>query len=420
MATYEPIVLRADVLALHDSVKKLVALAEAEARHEVLSVSDWDEVKTLVAAEVASEVLPIGTIIHQPWTDTRTTVTTEWDYGLRAMHYQDVDTQRHLGIPGLMLQSMRALPFGTMFDAQEAFYSVPEGGLAAGTYHVSFEAAIGKIEAGELDYQFTLTEALYEGAQLCFGQGIYSSKPSTVVSYATCGAATALETVTCEAGDGGTLLGTIPTTVAGYIAAGGDEGDFNIGGRVGYGDNRWSASAIRQYLNSAAAAGSWWSPQHKWDRPPSYATTTAGHLSGFPQEFVDALAEIKVVTAKPTCDGGTAQGDEAYVTYDKVFLPSMEQLYWACTTYGVPYGLEGEAWDWWKEAYGQSSPASIGVVHEEYRLSSYDAPTTMRNVFERSPYRSYAYNVAYCGASGNLTSNAAYNGHYVAPAYCIA
>ncbi len=413
--SYKPIVLREDVTAILAAVNKLVAIGEAEARHELLTLSDWAELQSLVSTEVASEVIPIGSTMGVKWADSRTSVATEWDYMLRAMHYQKVDTRKASNVPGMMLQSRLALPFGTQFDAPEAFYAVPAGGLAAGTYHVHFEGAVGKVEAGELDYQFTLTEALAEGAQLCFGTSLYSAKPSSVVSYASPSATTATETVTCTAGDGGTALGTIPTTAANFDP----DGQLNIAGRVGAGDNRWAFSGVRQYLNSVAAAGEWWVPQTKWDRPPSYLATTAGHLAGFPQAFVDALAEVKVVTAKPYCDGGTAQGTESYVTYDKVFLPSMEQLYWACTGYGVPYGLEGEAWDFWKEAYGQDSPAPLGSTHTEFCLGSYGAETTMRYVFERSAYRSSTNSVAYCLASGYLSGDGAHSGNFVAPAYCI-
>lgn len=412
---YYPYVINEDVHEILAAVKRLVVLGEAEARHDLLTLSDWSELEALVAAGVAPDIIPIGSTLAAKWVDTRTSVATEWDYHLRVVHYQDVDTRRAPSVPGVILQSRLALPFGTMFDAYEAFYAVPAGGLAAGTYNVHFEAAVGKVEAGELDFQFTLTEALEEGAQLCFGAGIYSAKPSSVVSYATAGATTAVETVTCTAGTDGTSLGTIPTAAASFDA----DGPLNIAGRVGYGDNRWAFSAIRQYLNSSAAAGQWWTPQTKWDRPPNYADTTAGHLAGFPHSFVDSLAELKVVTAKPYCDGGTAQGDEAYVTYDKVFLPSMEQLYWTAPTYGVPYGLEGEPWEYWKEAYGQDSPATIGQVHTEYCLGSYGAETTMRTVFERSAYRNSTYYVACCTSAGTLSGNAAIYGDYAAPAYCI-
>ena len=403
--------------AVLKSLNKVATLAEADARHDLLALVDWNELRYLVANEVASDIIPVGSVLHEKWVDTRTTVSTEWDYKLRAMHYQKVDTRKASNVPGMMLQSPLALPLSTVFDAFEAFYAVPSGGLAAGTYNVHFEAAVGKVEAGELDFQFTLTQALEEGAQLCFDASIYSAKPSNVVSFATAGASAsaAVETVTCTAGTDGISLGTIPTAAASFDA----DSPLNIAGRVGYGDNRWAFSAIRQYLNSAAAAGQWWTPQTKWDRPPNYADTTAGHLAGFPEEFVAALTPIKIVTAKPYCDGGTAQGNEAYVTYDKVFLPSMEQLYWTAPSYGVPYGLEGEPWEYWKDAYGQDSPAALGSTHTEFCLGSYGAETTMRYVFERAATRSTPNSVACCNASATLGNSAAICGYFVAPAYCI-
>ena len=38
------------------------------------------------------------------------------------------------------------------------------------------------------------------------------------------------------------------------------------------GNNRWSVSNIRQWLNSDGAAGSWWSAQHEYDAAPTYAS----------------------------------------------------------------------------------------------------------------------------------------------------
>ena len=402
-------------VATEETLRKILTLVEADVGHSASTVDDWSEVSNLVKSGLAPEVFPVGSILHTKWVDTRTGNTTEWDYLLRVVSHENIDTRDDTDVPAMTLQTVYALPFATQFDAYEAFYAVPAGGLEAGTYHVSFEGAIGKIEAGELDWEFTLTQDLSEGAQLCFSASIYSAKPTNVVSYASASATTATETVSCTAGDDGTSLGTIATTIANFDPT----GNLNIAGRIGYGNNRWAHSGLRQHLNKDGAASAWWAPANKWDRPPTYLSTTTGHLAGFSEDFVSHLAERKVVTALPYCDGGTSGGTEADTTYDKVFLPAMEQLYWANTGYGVPDGLEGDPWPYWREANGSENKASMGSTHTEYCLCSYDAKTTRRNVFERSAYRSNTGSVTCCGASGFLSTSSANSGNYAAPAYSI-
>ena len=399
---------------------KLVMLKEAEVGHGITSVADWGEVSSLIADGLVDDVFPLGTTIHETWTDPRTSVSTEWDYGMRVVAHETVDVHGRQGANGLTLHSKLALPFGTAFDATEAFYAAPAGGLAAGTYTVAFgNTSLWGAVPANAQVSFTLTEDVPEGGQLCFSSSIYSTAPAScnVVSYATAGSTTALETVACSEGaaEGAVSLGTIPASNAVLDTT----GNLNHLHRIGLGSNRWKTSALRQFLNSSAAAGSWWTPQTKWDRPPAYATTAAGHLSGFSDDFVDHLAYREVKTALPYIDGGTNKGNECDTTYDRVYLPSTEQLYWNCEWLGVPYGLEGAAWEWWKEAYGGSVPATMAVVHEEYRMGSMDAATTMRTVFERSAHRGNGNSVAVCYASGTLTGNSATNGNYCAPAYTI-
>ena len=70
------------------------------------------------------------------------------------------------------------------------------------------------------------------------------------------------------------------------------------GNRKSYGNNRWIYANIRQWLNSQAAAGQWYSAQHGQDAPPSNANVwdnyneyqqEAGFLAGFSANFLAAL-----------------------------------------------------------------------------------------------------------------------------------
>ena len=139
--------------------------------------------------------------------------------------------------------------------------------------------------------------------------------------------------------------------------------------RMRYGSNDWSQSAYRQWLNSDAGKGSWWEAQHDSDVAPPQASTLPGFLTGFEQEWLDIFKPIKVQTALNTvCDGGVTA-----VTYDKFFLPSLEQMY------GSPQasGVEGAYWEYWKQATGLTSPSngSSSNTNDARKIPSISAPT---------------------------------------------
>ena len=75
--------------------------------------------------------------------------------------------------------------------------------------------------------------------------------------------------------------------------------------RQNYGNNRYSVSNIRQWLNSSGAAGSWYTDQHAADAAPDYAATTAGFMSDIDSDFLEVIGKTKIRTAKNTVtDGG--------------------------------------------------------------------------------------------------------------------
>ena len=86
------------------------------------------------------------------------------------------------------------------------------------------------------------------------------------------------------------------------------------------GNNRWSVSNIRQWLNSSGAAGSWFTAQHEYDAAPTYASEP-GFLAGFSANVLQHFTDITNITALCTADGG---GSEE--TVDKVFLPSYTEI----------------------------------------------------------------------------------------------
>lgn len=393
--------------AIAAELGKLVLLKERELNTSYTQITDWGEVSALVEDGAAVDVFPIGTILHAPWADVRAGNETEWDFLWRVVHHGTAVLRDGEVVPAMYLQSKLCLPFSVAFDAREAFYSAPAGGLAAGTYRINGGTGYQKMLANT-DYEFTLTQDLPEGGQLYFKTSTYSDTPAVVCAFASGSATTsAEECAVTVGGSSGTLLGSLSTA---YTA------NVNHIHRHVLGNNRWRDSDLRQFLNASGSA--WYAPRTPFDRPPTIAATSAGFLAGFEADFVDHLAQVAVKTALPNCDGGTSGGTEHDLTYDRVFLPSAEQLNWACTWLGVPYGLEGDPWQYWLRAYGQT-PATMAATHTEYCMASMGAESTMRYVFERSAYRGSGGTVASCYASGHLSNSYAYNGYYCAPACCI-
>ena len=105
-----------------------------------------------------------------------------------------------------------------------------------------------------------------------------------------------------------------------------------------YGNNRWSLSNIRQWLNSTKGAYQWWSPTHDYDTEPSsnyteqqhnytnliiyHISDLPGFLSGFSSEILQHFATVQNVTALSGFYGADYE-----TTQDKVFLASVTELF---------------------------------------------------------------------------------------------
>ena len=109
-----------------------------------------------------------------------------------------------------------------------------------------------------------------------------------------------------------------------------DEEWFGERARANWGNNRWSVSNIRQWLNSFGAAGSWFTKQHEYDEAPTvdkvqdevgaYADEP-GFLAGFSANVLQHFTDITNTTAIPKLDGNGSE-----TTVDKVFLASITEM----------------------------------------------------------------------------------------------
>ena len=316
-------------------------------------------------------------------------------------HDHDHDA-RGLFAHSATLQMDDQIADGTPFDMPEAMvYAVQQ--MAAGTYHFRIGTTWSKATAG--NYQFTLTQPVPAGGQIKLSERIADIEPSSwkATTYASATSTTALETVDVTSGNGGTPLGDISSaaeTHAGIKASEIAEGTafvLNHIHPIGYGYNRWSQSAIRQWLNSDKGPGEWWTPQNVFDRVPSYVNRP-GYLAGFDAAFVAALGEVTHSTALNTVtDGGTCE-----TVTDKVFLLSRAEVGLGTERAGQD---DGSVYAYYKDATNTDRIKLRGKSAADWWL--------------RTPYSGSAHHVRSVSTGGSLNYYSAVYAYGVSPACSI-
>lgn len=354
-----------------EEMRRQTAISKVAAR-EKISTMTIDQIAKIVGEGYGSELLDIGDQLMIDWKDGEAVYNVPND----VVHFENVDIKTGENVPGMFLQWHFCSPFGVQFCNAQAFY-VAEEELPAGTYNIIIGDNWGdNCKKGE-QYQFTLTQPVPVDGQIGGLYGMPNKKPETwnVKTYKDNVTAEAIETAQLTAGSEGMNLGTLSLT---------GDGKLNDLQRVAYGWNRWSKSAIRQYLNSTAKKGKWWKPQSKYDRPPEQLATKDGFLAGYPEDFLKVIKNVKVRTLLNTvCDKSEGSYED---TYDKIFLPSLEQEYITPQSAGI----EGDAWGYWKKATERTEPTPWWKTFEEGgHPTTYDigGKTTAQYVRTRSASR---------------------------------
>ena len=374
----------------HKKIAAALEIMAANARAEMSH--DWTSLEEFANTGLFGEAYGIGDQFIDTWTDTATQQ--EYTYPFQLNHIGNVELQDGETLEDRpFLQAHFAHPFGVQFSHQRAFLRCPSG-LADGTYYVTIESAWGSNVAAGDNVSFTLADAVPAGSRIAGMYGAPDQAKSNwrIYVYSADGK-TILQTITPTFTATGTSLGTIKASVR--------NGDLNSMQETAYGWNRWSKSAIRQYLNSAAGVGAWWTAQDEWDIAPDQLTTKAGFLAGCPEDFVEALKAVKVTTYPNTVYDDTG-GNTPDITYDKVFLPSLEQIYVNPQKAG-----EGEYHEYWKRRSGSLTPLaqySTTPSMITYAVENHASPQYVRL---RSASRGNAYNTWIVYSSGAVYSGTA-------------
>ena len=88
--------------------------------------------------------------------------------------------------------------------------------------------------------------------------------------------------------------------------------------RISNGGNRWSVSALRQWLNSTDVAD-------RWSTTPAtgeYVYTFSPPLTMFPEEIRSIVSSVRNITAKATVDGPGYD-----MSVDKIYIPSRTEVF---------------------------------------------------------------------------------------------
>ncbi|MBQ1413990.1 MAG: hypothetical protein IIY93_12480, partial [Clostridia bacterium] len=210
---------------------------------------------------------------------------------------------------------------------------------------------------------------------------------------------TASGSITVTAGDGGTALVT------------------NDSNRVLYGSDNYRESAIRQWLNSSAAAESVWTPQTDFDRPPRWHTgeggveKQAGFMNGMDADFLAAIGKTAKVTARnAVTDGGGVNGlTKSDRTDDYFFLPSKSEIYGGTEVSGVD---EGSPYPYYAKPYSGLSAAGTGGDSNRIKYKN----DTAQIWWIRTPRVQNSNEVYAVFASGAVYTNNANGSGRVSPA----
>lgn len=384
-----------------------------------ISRLSYQQISEIVKSGLADQYFNIGDQITVKWDNG----STNYDLPFDIVAMRDVVDADGNTVPGMILQAHWVLP-GVQFDASEAAY-VASVIIPAGTYYIEIGQNWGDNCKANYKYEFTTTQNVPVGGQIVMTRsgnnqytwGAPDQNPSTWVVYTFASNASttpiegplSLTEYTNNQTPTSTSLGTLVSSTK-YSLNG-----INNLQRAGYGYNRWSQSAMRQWLNSNANAGSWWEPKNPFDRQPQQLASMRGFMAGLGSDFLNIIKPVTITTALNTISDSEIGTTET--TIDRFFCPSLEEEY--C----VPQlaGVEGAYWPYWKERLELDSPQgwytdNANVNHIRYSISNHSSVLTVRL---RSAYRSSAYNAWYVYSTGSVSYNNATYSYGSCPACVI-
>lgn len=340
-------------------------------------VESWANVQKIVNLGMAQNVFKVGEQLECGHTK----------YGTLVWDITDVTPEK-------LSLCVHKCPVSLQFGAEEALYYA-ETELAAGTYNFTIVNQPWYTDDNGKTFQFTLTKPVPQGGQIVLDVTYNDALAGkSVKTYSGGDSTTVIETATITEGSEGTAFGKTDGSVA----------NVNHIERAITGSNNYKESALRQWLNSDGAAGTFWTPQTVFDRPPSWETDTAGFINGLDADF---LAVISDTTYEVGLNNVTDGGGKETLT-DKFVLLSCDEIY-AGSEGGV---TQGEPLPYFSEFSDHNSPSTEA---DSNRIKTNTSGTAIY-WWLRSPNTSSAVYVRRVYTSGGISYSRASLSAGVAPA----
>lgn len=359
-----------------------IAIAQAP-----IDITDYEQIRQIVQLGLAQQYFKIGDQIVVPWSDGTHT----YDMPMDVVSFgaaTNADGVVHNN--AMWLQSHYALP-EVQFSGNNAFY-VPTAEMPIGTYYFSIGNNWGTHCVQDKIYEFTTTKKIPANGQLVLGtatsntSGLPDTSPANwrVRTYANGAQETPDEilTLTEVQSSTGTNLGVLLSSTK-FATSG-----INNMQRSAYGYNRWSVSAIRQWLNSQDAAGQWWTQKYAHDHRPDQLASMQGFEAGLPAEFLSIVQPVKLTTALNTVSDSDLGASED--TVDRFFLPSLQQE----SINPQVANIEGSTWQYWLDRLGKTQAQYETLpAHIRYLISNHNAAQSVRLRSASRGTATYAWNV---------------------------
>lgn len=285
------------------------------------------------------------------------------------------------------------------YDNSEALYYAEEG-LTAGTYNFTIVNSDWMTANNDKSFQFTLENDIPSGGQVFLNvKSNQDAEGATITTYASPEMSKPIESTTITEGEEGTSLGMTDGT-----------GNVNHYHRIVQGSNNYAQSALRQWLNSDAEAGTVWEPKTKFNRPPQWNAAITGFTKGLPASFLEAVKETSLKCRTNSVYECTGFDDveynpnELYTTNDKFFILSNPEIY---GTYDEEEYKDGEIMEYYN-----------GL--EDASKAKQDKSGNPHNAWTRSPNASYANSMHIVLTSGSTYRAGASNLYNAVPACIIA
>lgn len=363
----------ASLQSVLEKTQQIAAYTEIIA--EGSEIDSWAAIRTFVRNGMGKSKFPVGTQFttsHTAWGEIT------WDVVGHDLYKNPNDPNAHT----MTLLAHYRDKDGVQFDSGEAMYYAASI-LSAGAY---------TFKQGSTSYYFTLANDVPAGGQI-----VINSTPNTFTVYGSVGSTTSIETgsISTTSISGATDLGTLGS------------GSLNHWDRIRYGSNNYKESAIRQFLNSSAAAGSVWTPQTHFDRPPSWASNKAGFMAGLPADFLAVVGEVDVkckTNRTYEAPDSTTPVNSTYTVRDKFYLASQKEVF---NSEDTP--VDGSVLFPYYEG-------AAAVDRIKYRMDSH---TTAGGWWVRAPFPTTAYSVRLVYSDGTLYSLSAVNAYGCVPACTI-